>query len=130
MATKHQLFQINDSLYEQIDGVAMGSLLGPVMANTFMSSIEEKLESENKLPLFYKTYVDDTLAAGIKHSPAATAFLATLKETHPAINFTMEVAKNNKLSFIGMKLIKTRIEHSADSLSFEKLLFLFFQVIS
>ena len=32
VATKHQLFQFNGSLYEQIDGVAMGSPLGPLMA--------------------------------------------------------------------------------------------------
>ena len=52
VATEHQLFQFNGSLYEQIDGVAMGSPLGPLMANTFMCSIEEKLESEDKLPSF------------------------------------------------------------------------------
>ena len=60
--TKHQLFQFNGSLNKQIDGVAMGSPLGPFMANTFMCTIEEKLESEDKLPSFYKRYVDDTLA--------------------------------------------------------------------
>ena len=38
VATKHQLFQF--------------SPLGLLMANTFMCFIEEKLESENKLPLF------------------------------------------------------------------------------
>ena len=54
VATKHQLFQFSGSLYEQIDGVAMGSPLGPLMANTFMCSIEEKLESDDKLPSFYK----------------------------------------------------------------------------
>ena len=48
VATKHQLFQFNGHLYEQIDGVAMGSPLGPLMANAFMCSIEEKLESGNK----------------------------------------------------------------------------------
>jgi len=36
IATKNQLFQFEGSLYEQIDGVAMGSPLGPLMANTFM----------------------------------------------------------------------------------------------
>ena len=46
MAAKHQLFQFNGSLYELIDGVAMGSPLGPLMA------IEEKLESEDELPSF------------------------------------------------------------------------------
>ena len=105
VATKHQLFQFNGSLYEQIDGVAMGSPLGPLMANTFMCSIEEKLESEDKLPSFYKRYVDDTLAA-VKDISTATTFLATLNEAHPAISFTMEVANNNKLPFIGMELTK------------------------
>ena len=38
------------TLYEQIDGVAMGSPLGPLLANVFMSSIEEKLDVEGKLP--------------------------------------------------------------------------------
>ena len=52
VATKHQLFQFNGSLYEQIDGIVMGSPLGPHMANTFMCFIEEKLESENKIPSF------------------------------------------------------------------------------
>ena len=46
VAAKHQLFQFNGSLYELIDGVAMGSPLGPLMA------IEEKLESEDELPSF------------------------------------------------------------------------------
>ena len=54
VATKHQLFQFNGSLYEQIDGVAMGSPLGPLMANTFMCSIEEKLESEISYLLFIR----------------------------------------------------------------------------
>ena len=38
----NQLFQFDGKLYEQIDGVAMGSPLGPLMANAFLCSIEEK----------------------------------------------------------------------------------------
>ena len=52
IATKDQLFQFNGDLYKQIDGVAMGSPLGPLTVNTFMCSIEEKLAHENKLPDF------------------------------------------------------------------------------
>lgn len=65
VATKHQLFQFNRNLCEQIYGVAMGSSLGVLMANAFMCSLEdleEKLARENKRPSFYKRYVDDTLA--------------------------------------------------------------------
>ena len=103
VATKHQLFQFNGHLYEQIDGVAMGSPLGPLMANVFMCSIEEKLESANKLPSFYRRYVDDTLAM-VPDIPSAEAFLTTLNESHPSITFTMEITTNNKLPFIGMEI--------------------------
>ena len=70
-------------MYEQVDGVAMGSLLGPLVANAFLCSTEEKLERDNKLPQFYKSYVDDTLGT-MPNIPAATAFLSTLNECHPS----------------------------------------------
>ena len=62
-ATKDQLFQFEGNLYQQIDGVAMGSPLGPLMANAFLCSLEEKLERDNKLPYLYRRYVDDTTTA-------------------------------------------------------------------
>ena len=45
----------------QFDGVAMGSPLGPLIANVFMCSIEEQLDLNDKMPEFYRRYVDDTL---------------------------------------------------------------------
>ena len=50
LAVKNQLFQLNGKLYQQVDGVAMGSPLGPLMANTFMCSIEQKLVDNNRMP--------------------------------------------------------------------------------
>jgi len=41
VATKGQLFQFNVALYEHTDGVAMGSPLGPLLANVFMSHVED-----------------------------------------------------------------------------------------
>ena len=84
----------------------MGSPLGPLMTNTFMCSIEEKLARENKLPKFYKRYVDDTFAL-VPDLPAATDFLTILNGAHPAIQFTMETAVNKMLPFVGMAIIKT-----------------------
>ena len=60
-ATSNQLFQFNGELYEQTDGVAMGSPLGPLLANVFMCHIENQLEQNNMIPSFYRRYVDDTL---------------------------------------------------------------------
>ena len=75
------------------------------MANTFLCSIEEKLEQDNKLPEFYRRYVVDTFAT-MKNEPVAEEFLSTLNSCHPSINFTMELASNNKLPFIGMEVPK------------------------
>ena len=68
LATKDQLFQFDGNLYEQIDGVAMGSPLGPLMANAFLCSIEEKLERDNKLPEFYKRYVERYISYNAKYT--------------------------------------------------------------
>ncbi|XP_073237961.1 uncharacterized protein [Porites lutea] len=105
IATKNQLFQFEGNLYERVDGVAMGSPLGPLMANAFMCKIEKQLETENKLPTFYKHYVDDTLSA-MPDLTAASEFLTTLNESHPSINFTMELEENGKLPFLGMNVIR------------------------
>ena len=49
-ATKNQLFQFNGNLYEQTDGVAMRSPLGPLFANVFMCSIEDELDQDGNCP--------------------------------------------------------------------------------
>jgi len=72
-SAKDQLFQFNEKLYVQTDGVAMGSPLGPLLENVFMGSIEEILEREGKIPSFYKRYVDETLT--MSDATSATSFL-------------------------------------------------------
>lgn len=95
VATKDQLFQFDSILNEQVDGVIMGSPLGPLMANTFMRPIEKKLEREIKLPPFYREYVDNTFAL-IRDSSAAAYFLilTTLSEAYPSINQLQQMTDN------------------------------------
>ena len=83
----------------------MGSPLGPLMANAFMCNIEKQLETENKMPAFYKRYVDDTLSA-MPDFETASEFLTTLNNSHPSINFTMELEENGRLHFLGMDKIR------------------------
>ena len=63
IAAKESYFLFNQRIYQQIDGVAMGSPLGPTFANIFMSFHEKKwLENcpTDFKPLLYRRYVDDT----------------------------------------------------------------------
>ena len=71
-ATKDALILFNGKYYEQIDGVSMGSPLGPTLANVFLCHWEniwlEKCPESFK-PLYFKRYMDDTflLFSSIDH---------------------------------------------------------------
>ena len=64
-ATSQTHFIFNSKFYNQIDGVAMGSPLAPVLANIFMGFYESKWLNEYNFdkPKFYLKYVNDILAA-------------------------------------------------------------------
>ena len=64
-ATSQTHFIFNRKFYNQINGVAMGFPLAPVLANIFIEFHESKWLNEYNLnkPKFYLRYVDDILAA-------------------------------------------------------------------
>ena len=58
---KTKPFFFDGQYYDQIDGVAVGSCLGPVMANILMCHLEEKwVLNSNARPSVWFRYVDDT----------------------------------------------------------------------
>lgn len=68
-ATAETHFLFKGSFYDQIDGVAMGSPLAPVLTNPFMGHHEKIWLEQYKGPevLFYRRYVDDTFCLGHVH---------------------------------------------------------------
>ena len=109
VATTNQLFQFDGQLYEQTDGVAMRSPLGPLMANVFMCHLEDKLARDRLVPSLYKSYVDDTLAR-MPNTDADADFLSTLNGLHPSLKFTMELPADDMIPFIGIEIIKNGTE--------------------
>ena len=64
LAVKSSCFALNYIYYKQIDGVAMGSPLGPTFAKLFLVYYERKWLKNCPLqfkPKFYRRYVDDIL---------------------------------------------------------------------
>ena len=59
ICTKNIQFLFNGRYYHQIDGVAMGSPLGPVLADIFMAHLEQRASNIITKMSFYKRYVDD-----------------------------------------------------------------------
>ena len=101
IATAQTHFLFKGSFYDQIDGVAMGSPLAPVLSNLFMGHHEKSwLENfQDSEILFYRRYVDDTFC--LFHSEhEALLFFNYINSRHPNIRFTMEKEIDHKIPFL------------------------------
>ena len=108
LAVKDCIFLFNGKSYIQVDGVAMGSPLGPTLANAFMSYYEKIwLEDCPSLfkPVFYRRYVDDTFVV-FKSNEHIELFLDYLNSKHQNIKFTFEKEENNSLSFLDVMITR------------------------
>ena len=79
----------NDEIYIQCDGVAMRSPLGPLIANIFMTSLEEEKVIPKLTPYLcnWKRYVDDIY---VYVSPEKVDFILTkLNSYHPNIQLLL-----------------------------------------
>ena len=96
---EHILFDGN--YYDQIDGVAMGSPLRPVLANLFMGFYEKQwLKEFNFCKVFlYRRYVDDIICL-FNCEVDAMKFFDYLNSRHPNIEFTFEKQNGGKLAFL------------------------------
>ena len=116
LAVSDNTFIFNNQLYKQIEGMAMGSPLGPAFANIFMNALETKfLEECNSSfkPIFYKRYIDDTVAAFQDHNQAHQ-FLNYINQTHPSIKFTMDSENNNCLNFLDITVTRSDLRFTTN----------------
>ena len=88
ISTKNQRFLFDGELYEQMDGVSIGSPLGPLMANTITSSSEEKQRHNEKMLPYHKRFMDDTISP-LPSVDSANQFHLLLNGANPSIKFTM-----------------------------------------
>ena len=103
-STKDVEFSFNNCMYRQIDGVAMGSPLGPVLANIFLGYCESLIPDE-MWPDMYCRFVDDTFSL-FDGCESAEEFLNCLNRLHLSLRFTMEGEKNNRLPFMDVLVIR------------------------
>ena len=94
----------------QIDGVAMGSPLGPTLANAFLVYHEKNWLEHCPLeyrPLYYRRYVDDifVLFNSAKH---LKRFHSYLNCRYLITSFTKDNEKDNRMSFLDVNIIREK----------------------
>ena len=106
LCTKNVHFTYNRKIFVQTDGVAMGSLLGPVFADIFMIELEKTLLPDIYIQYikFWRRYVDDTISyvkiGSIKH------ILSLLNSFDENIQFTFESENKGTLPFLDVLLCR------------------------
>ena len=88
LAAYESSFIFDQVMYRQIDGVAMGSPLGPILANAFLCNFEKQWLSEcppDFLLTVFKRYVDDIFVMFLCQSHLKD-FMDYMNTKHPIIN--------------------------------------------
>ena len=102
LAVNESYFMFDGVIYQQIDGVAMGSPLGPILANVFLCHYEtewlENCPAEFK-PVLYRRYLDDIFILS-QSAENHHKFINYLNTCHENMTFCGDFEKNNQLPFL------------------------------
>ena len=99
-------FFFNGQLYQQIDGVSMGSPLGPTLADIIMTAFEDAIIKpliDSGVLKFYSRFVDDTLVLA---KPSDFPFILNkLNSFHPQLQFTIDSFTDDQdIHFLDIKI--------------------------
>ena len=104
LCTENVQFMFNKDIYRQKDGVAMGSPIGPLLADIFMSKLEnDPLLQTIRQFSCYCRYVDDIFVIG-DQGLDFTTLLNKFNTAHPSIKFSLETETNNCLNFLDVNI--------------------------
>ena len=114
LCVKDNVFVFNGKVYSQIDGVAMGNRLGPILANVFMAHLEETgMVNSEDFPSFYGRYVDDAFCL-FESIEQANRFLEYINQLHPSIKFDMTAESDGKITFLDTSISHSDTHSTAD----------------
>jgi hypothetical protein len=114
-STKDTSFIFNNKIYSQINGIAMGSPLGPLFADVYVNYLENKLMSRLRTNgvLFWRRFVDDTFVIANKNADV-NKILDILNSFDNNIVFTIEEEINNSLAFLDIRITRLPFNNTTE----------------
>ena len=116
-------FSFAGSYYKQINGVAMGTKMGPSYANLFIGYIEHQFFNQynGPKPDLYRRYIDDCVGATSSTREELNQFITAVNSFHPALKYTWEIS-DTSLAFLDIKVsvegngLCTSVHHAVKSI--------------
>ena len=107
ISTKESHFVFNKKIYCQVDGIAMGSPLGPLFDDIYVNHLESELrhQLENNGVMYWRRFVDDCFVI-IKENTDINKLLYILNNFDNNIQFTCEMERNNSLPFLDILITR------------------------
>jgi hypothetical protein len=100
---------ISDNIVRMKDGVNIGSCLSPVLENIVMNEWEKKvIEKGGESLIMFCRYVDDCLGIWKGTRREMETFITELDEKEKGIQIETEVEENNSISFLDLRIEKTK----------------------
>ena len=90
-------FSFADQHFKQINGVAMGTKMGPSYANLFVGYVEEQIfdQYQGPKPELFGRYIDDCIGATSCTRSELDSFISFVNSFHPALKFTWEISETS-----------------------------------
>ena len=90
-------FTFSGEIFKQINGVAMGTKMGPNYANLFVGFVEEQIfnQFDGPKPELFGRYIDDCLGATSCTKEELERFIGFVNSFHPALKFTWEISETS-----------------------------------
>ena len=105
LCAKDVHFLFEDEIYQETDGVAMGSPFGPILPGIFVVELETTIvPTLDNLLRKWKRYVDDTYC--IVKTDSVNEILLKLNSFHMKIQIAYKVETNNMLPFLDVLVIR------------------------
>ena len=88
-------FSLSGNYYKQINGVAMGTKMGPSYANLFVGFIEQQFfdKFDGTKPERYRRYIDHCFGATSCSRQEVDYFITSVNSFHPPLKYTWAVSE-------------------------------------